>query len=84
MIEWRITNKGRAWEPEEVQARWDLVPERFEMVDGRLFWSEEERLMLLGLLLENVGADKAVRLGDPRVWRRAVELLPAADNGQTT
>jgi len=46
MIEWRITNEGRAWEPEEAQARWELTPERFEMFDGRLFGSEEERLML--------------------------------------
>jgi hypothetical protein len=32
---------------------------------------------LLGLLLENVGADRAVRLGDPSVWRSAVEALSA-------
>jgi hypothetical protein len=84
MIEWRITNEGRAWEPEEAQAGWELTPERFEMFDGRLFGSEEKRLMLLGLLLENEGADKAVRLGDPRVWQRAVELLQEADHGQNS
>jgi hypothetical protein len=27
---------------------------------------------VLGLLLENVGVDAAVRLGDPQVWREAV------------
>ena len=32
----------------------------------------EERLQMLGLLLENVGVDAAVRLGDPQVWRDAV------------
>ena len=30
-------------------------------------------MKLLGLLLENVGADRAVKLGDPAVWRAAVE-----------
>jgi hypothetical protein len=30
---------------------------------------------LLGLLLENVGVDRAVRLGDPKVWRAAVADL---------
>jgi len=72
---WRIENEGRAWEGAEAQKRWRLTPEKFEMFDGRLFASEQERLTLLGLLLENVGADKAVRLGDPEVWRRAVAQL---------
>ena len=31
---------------------------------------------MLGLLLENVGADAAVHLGDPEVWREAVAALP--------
>ena len=35
----------------------------------------EERLQMLGLLLENVGVDAAVRLGDPQVWRDAVAEL---------
>jgi hypothetical protein len=30
---------------------------------------------MLALLLENVGADKAVRLGDPGVWREAIDHL---------
>jgi hypothetical protein len=45
-------------------ARFKLTPEKFEMSGGRLFWSHTERLMLLGLLLENVGVDAAIRLGD--------------------
>ena len=73
--DWRITNEGRAWGPEEAQERWELTPEKFEMFDGRLFASEEERLNVLGLLLENVGADRAVQLGDADVWRRAVSKL---------
>jgi hypothetical protein len=42
------------------------------MWECRLFFEEEERTLLLGLLLESVGADVAVRLGDPNVWRAAV------------
>jgi hypothetical protein len=34
-----------------------------------------QRLTLLALLLENVGTDQAVRLGDPEVWRAAVRDL---------
>jgi len=33
------------------------------------------RLNLLGLLLENVGARGAVRMGDPAVWREAIAEL---------
>ena len=52
-----------------------MTPEKIELIKGRLFWSEEGRVAMLALLLENVGADKAVRLGDPKVWREAIEHL---------
>ncbi len=42
---------------------------------GKLFFSDAERVILLGLLLENVGVDRAVRLGDPQAWRDAVRAL---------
>jgi hypothetical protein len=73
--EWDIHREGRAWKDEEAWQRYELTPEKLEMIDGKLLWDEEDRVMLLGLLLENVGADRAVRLGDPAVWRAAVEGL---------
>ncbi|MGH7620441.1 MAG: hypothetical protein ACREPM_24755 [Gemmatimonadaceae bacterium] len=73
-IDWDIRRQGRAWD-EEAYERFQLTPEKFEMHEGRLFWDDEERLLLLGLLLENVGVDAAVRLGDPNVWREAIALL---------
>ena len=74
-IKWNIGREGRAWSGDEALGRWELTPERFEMFDGKLFLDQEERLMLLGLLLENIGVDAAVRLGDPAVWREAVATL---------
>ena len=71
-VNWDIRRNGRAWSDDEAEDRWQLTPEKFEMMDGRLFFDDEQRLQLLGLLLENVGADAAVRLGDPKVWRAAV------------
>lgn len=71
---WDIRRAGRAWGPEAL-ARYELTPEKIEMFDGRLLADEDERLTLLALLLENVGADNAVRLGDPAVWRAAVAAL---------
>jgi hypothetical protein len=45
------------------------------MIAGKLLASDDERLTLLALLLENVGANEAVRLGDPDVWRAAIAAL---------
>ena len=75
-ISWDIRLEGRAWASEAFE-RFDLLPEKTEMIDGKLFWSEADRVRVLGLLLENVGAAQAVRLGDPEVWRRAVKGLDA-------
>jgi hypothetical protein len=55
--------------------RYELTPEKLEMIRGKLLWSQKDRVNLLGLLLENVGADRAVRLGDAQVWRDAVAAL---------
>jgi hypothetical protein len=74
-ILWRIQREARAWDADEAAARWELTPEKLEMSGGKLFWSDAQRLTLLALLLENVGADAAVRLGDPEIWRSAVRAL---------
>ena len=74
-MKWDIRREGRAWSGDEGFERYSLTPEKFEMCGGRLFWSDTERVNLLALLLENVGADRAVRLGDPHVWVEAVEGL---------
>ena len=73
--DWDIRREGRAWTGAEAWQRWELGPEKLEMFEGRMLWDDDERVKLLGLLLENVGADRAVRLGDPAVWRSAVEAL---------
>lgn len=71
-VDWDIRRAGRAWRGDEARARWELTPEKFEMWEGKVFFSNQQRLLLLGLLLENVGVDAAVQLGDPRVWKDAV------------
>jgi hypothetical protein len=38
--------------------------EKIELIEGRMFWTDEDRLNMLALLLENVGMGAAVRLGD--------------------
>ena len=77
--DWRIQRKGRAWVSGEAMRRYYMTPEKIEMTRSKLFCNERERTTMLGLLLENEGADKAVRLGDPEVWRAAVAALPRSD-----
>jgi hypothetical protein len=74
-INWDIHLEGHAWSAEELRSRYDLIPEKIELIQGKLFWSEEARLNMLGLLLENVGVEKAIRLGDPKVWQKAISQL---------
>ena len=76
-LEWDIRNEGRAWVEGEAWGRFQLTPEKIEMVGGKLLGSDEDRERLLGLLLENLGANRAVRLGPPEVWRVAVAKLDA-------
>ena len=70
-----IRREGRAWRAGEGRQRYALLPEKFEMIEGRLLLTDEERLTVLALLLENVGVDQAVRLGDAEVWRAAIAGL---------
>ncbi len=74
-VKWDIRSEGRGWTGDEAMQRYNLTPEKFKMYQGKLFWSDEDRLNMLGLMLENVGADQAVRVGDPAIWRAAVAAL---------
>jgi hypothetical protein len=71
-IHWDIRRTGRDWQGEEVWSRYQLATEKIELIYGKLFCGEEERTQMLGLLLVQLGAYTAVRLGDPQVWRDAV------------
>ena len=81
MLTWDIRRDGHAWGL-EAMSRYQMAPEKTEMVAGKLYGSEEERLTMLALLLENIGADKAVRIGNPKIWRAAVEGLSDEPEGR--
>lgn len=73
-FKWNIQREGREWGDDDFD-RIDMLPEKLEVWEGKLLFDENERLLLLGLLLENVGVDRAVRFGDPAVWRAAIAAL---------
>lgn len=72
---WDIRREGRRWAQDEVWPRYELKPRKIELIDAKLLWEDEDRLTLLALLIENVGVDAVVRIGDPEVWRAAVADL---------
>lgn len=73
-MEFNIQRHGRKWSREEIKQKYhELCPEKIELIEGKMFWTDEQRLNMLALLLENVGMDTAVRLGDPALWKQAVD-----------
>ena len=73
-IDWDIRSEGRRWSHEESDQRIYQAPEKMEFVDG-IFASEQERLIVLGLLLENLGIDSAIRFGKIEDWKAAIADL---------
>ena len=73
-MEFNIQRQGRKWNRAEIEQKYhDLCPEKIELIEGKMFWSDEQRVNMLALLLENVGIDAAVKLGDPALWKQAID-----------
>jgi hypothetical protein len=79
---WDIRREGRRWTNEEVKHRLYQAPEKIEFVGG-IFASERERLTVLGMLLENLGIDKAVSFGNLADWKAAIAARDAAQGRAT-
>ena len=73
-IDWDIRREGRRWSHEEFDQRTYQAPEKIEYVDG-IFASDRERLNVLGMLLENLGIDRAIRFGKLEDWKAAIADL---------
>jgi hypothetical protein len=62
------------WSHEEFERRIYQAPEKIEFTGG-IFTYEEDRLTVLAMLLENLGIDKAVQLGNPEDWKAAISEI---------
>ena len=69
--EWEIRREGRQWRGEEFDKRLNQAPEKIEYRGG-IFYYESERLTVLAMLLENLGIDTAVQLGNLEDWKAAI------------
>lgn len=77
--EWKIEREGREWKGEEFDKRIYQAPEKIEYVGG-IFVDERQRLTVLAMLLENLGVDKAVQLGNPDDWKAAIAELESKEH----
>jgi hypothetical protein len=73
-INWDIRREGRRWSREEFHQRICQAPEKIEYVDG-IFASDRQRLIVLGVLLESLGIDRAIRFGKREDWKAAIDDL---------
>ena len=72
--DWEIGRKGKQWSGEKFDRRCYQAPEKIEFVGG-IFTSDEERMVVLAMLLENLGIDKVIQLGDLADWKAAISDL---------
>jgi hypothetical protein len=72
--DWDIRREGRQWTHEEFERRIEQAPEKIEYT-GAIFLNERQRLVVLAMLLENLGIDQAVRLGNLADWKAAIADL---------
>lgn len=73
-IRWHIAAGPAALTHDEFWARYDHphMPEKFEAIEGKLFWNEEQRLHVLAMLLEAVGLRRVLELCTPGAVRAAL------------
>ena len=76
--EWDIQREGRVWSHEEFERRIYQAPEKIEYTGG-IFTYEDERLTVLAMLLENLGIDNAVQLGNLQDWKAAIAELESKE-----
>jgi len=77
--EWKIEREGRAWKGEEFDKRIYQAPEKIEYVGG-IFIDERQRFTVLAMLLENLGIDKAIQLGNLDEWKAAIAELECKEH----
>lgn len=71
--------EGQRWTVDEWDALGHMLPEKFELIDGKLFWSERERVGMLAAMLEQMGLVAAVRLAPKELWLEALRLAEESD-----
>jgi hypothetical protein len=66
--------EGARWTVHIFDELGSMLPEKFELIDGKLFWSERERVGMLAAMLEQMGLVAAVRLAPKELWLEALRI----------
>ena len=74
-VKWNIQRRGRAWAGDEARERWAMTPEKFELIDGKLFFEDEERVQLLDCAFAVAAADGAITAVETNECMRVAEEL---------
>jgi hypothetical protein len=64
--------EGRTWTVDRFLELESVLQEKMELIEGKLFWGERDRLGMLAAMLEQVGLAKAVRLAPKELWLEAL------------
>lgn len=64
----------------EFDARVEATPDKIEWTGG-IFTSERERLLVLAMLVELLGIDRVVELGNIQDWKDAIAAREASEAG---
>jgi hypothetical protein len=77
-ITWKIAADPVKLSGDEFWARYSHLnmPEKLEVIEGKLFWNDEQRLHVLAMLLEPVGLRRALALCPPEAIRAALAEPP--------
>jgi hypothetical protein len=77
-ITWKIAADPATLSGDEFWARYSHLnmPEKFEVIEGKLFWNDEQRLHVLAMLLEAVGLRRALALCPPDAIRATLAEQP--------
>src|SRR5437588_4448364 len=81
-MQWDIRRAPRIWNSDEIRSRLELTPEHFEVFDGEMLFTEQDRVNLLGVVLEQVGLDAALRLAPKELWREALDAFERDSNAR--
>ncbi|MDB3935680.1 hypothetical protein N9383_03035 [Granulosicoccus sp.] len=73
----KLTPEGTPLNVEQFCERTQNFSHKMELIDGKIY-VEPDRRPFLEFVLENLGVDMAVSIGDPQVWRDAVARLDDA------
>jgi hypothetical protein len=64
--------EGRLWTVDRLYELETVLPEKMELIEGKLFGAERWRLGMLSAMLEQVGLVEAVKLAPKELWLEAL------------